>query len=180
MLSRLNEFLELFDYNAWANRTIFDAVAQLPDDQYLRDLKSSYGGIHGTLAHLKSSYGGIHGTLAHIVWAEQLWLHRWLGRPNPAVPQGEDLRSLGEVRARWEDVDAQRGRFVAGLSEARLDDTRLVKPSSGGEYVHSFRQMFRHFINHSSYHRGQIVTFLRQLGAKPPSTDLILYYRRRG
>jgi uncharacterized damage-inducible protein DinB len=40
--------------------------------------------------------------------------------------------------------------------------------------------MFRHFINHSSYHRGQIVTFLRQLGASPPSTDLILYYRRRG
>jgi len=166
LLSRLNEFLELFDYNAWANRTIFDAVAQLSDDQYFRDLKSSYGGIHGTLAH--------------IVWAEQLWLHRWLGRPHPAVAQGADLRSLGEVRARWEEVEAERGRFVAGLSEARLDDTRLVKPSSGGEYVHNFRQMFRHFINHSSYHRGQIVTLLRQLGAKPPSTDLILYYRRRG
>jgi uncharacterized damage-inducible protein DinB len=39
--------------------------------------------------------------------------------------------------------------------------------------------MFRHFINHSSYHRGQIVTFLRQLGTPPPSTDLILYYRKK-
>ena len=161
----MNEFLELFDYNAWANRAIFAAVAQLPDEQYFRDLKSSYGGIHGTLAH--------------IVWAEQLWLHRWLGRPNPAAAQGTDLRSLTDVRARWEEVEAERGRFVAALTDARLDDTRLVKPSSGGEYVHSFRQMFRHFINHSSYHRGQIVTFLRQLGATPPSTDLILYYRRR-
>ncbi len=159
MLPRLNEFLELFDYNAWANRTIFDAVAQLPDDQYFRDLKSSYGGIHGTLCH--------------IVWAEQLWLHRWLGKPNPVVPQGTDLQSLDEVRTRWETVDAERGRF-----EARLAETRLVKPSSGGEYLHTYRQMFRHFINHSSYHRGQIVTFLRQLGATPPSTDLILYYRR--
>ena len=162
----MNEFLELFDYNAWANRTIFEAVAQLPDEQYFRDLKSSYGGIHGTLAH--------------IVWAEQLWLHRWLGRPNPEVAQGRDLRALRDVRARWEEVEAARGRFVAALSDAGLDDTRLVKPSSGGEYVHSFRQMFRHFINHSSYHRGQIVTFLRQLGVTPPSTDLILYYRRRG
>ena len=162
----MNEFLELFDYNAWANRTIFDAVAQLPDEQYFRDLKSSYGGIHGTLAH--------------IVWAEQLWLHRWLGRPNPEVAQGRDLRALRDVRARWEEVEAARGRFVAALSDAGLDDTRLVKPSSGGEYVHSFRQMFRHFINHSSYHRGQIVTFLRQLSVTPPSTDLILYYRRRG
>src|SRR5688572_13997974 len=148
--SYMDEFLELFDYNAWANRIIFDAGALLADEQYFRDLKSSYGGIHGTLAH--------------IVWAEQLWLHRWLGRPNPPVAQGADLKSLAEARSRWEAVEAERGAFVATLTEARLEETRLVKPSSGGEYVHSFRQMFRHFINHSSYHRGQIVTFLRQLG----------------
>ena len=160
----MNEFLELFDYNAWANRTIFAAVAQLPQDEYFRDLKSSYGGIHGTLCH--------------VVWAEQLWLHRWKGKPNPAVPQGTDLRTLTEARERWEAVEAERGAFVATLADARLDDTKLVKPSSGGEYVHTFRQMFRHFVNHSSYHRGQIVTFLRQLGSKPPSTDLILYYRK--
>lgn len=162
----MNEFLELFDYNAWANRTIFDAVAHLPDDQYFRDLKSSYGGVHGTLCH--------------IVWAEQLWLHRWMKRPNPEVPQGKDLKSLADVRIRWEAVEAERLAYVAGLTEPGLDETRVVKPSSGGEFVHSFRQMFRHFINHSSYHRGQIVTFLRQLGTAPPSTDLILYYRRRG
>jgi uncharacterized damage-inducible protein DinB len=166
VLPRLNEFLELFAYNAWANRTIFDAVAHLEEEQYFRDLKSSYGGIHGTLAH--------------IVWAEQLWLHRWAGKPNPAVPQGTDLKSLAEVRRRWEDVEAERGRVVGGLTEDRLAETRLVRPSSGGEYVHSFRQMFRHFINHSSYHRGQIVTLMRQLGAQPPGTDLILYYRQRG
>jgi uncharacterized damage-inducible protein DinB len=105
-------------------------------------------------------------------------LHRWLVKPNPVVPQGADLKSLAEVRSRWEAVEAERGRFVAGMTGARLDETRLVKPSSGGEYVHTFRQMFRHFINHSSYHRGQIVTLLRQLGSKPPSTDLILYYRK--
>lgn len=164
MLPRLNEVLELFAYNAWANRTIFDAVERLRDEQYFRDLKSSHGGVHGTLAH--------------IVWAEHLWLNRWLVRPNPAVPQGRDLRSLGEVRVRWEEVEADRGRWLAELTDARLEETRAVKPSSGGEYVHTFRQMFGHLISHSSYHRGQVVTLLRQLGAKPPSTDLILYYRR--
>ncbi|HEY3220646.1 MAG TPA: DinB family protein [Gemmatimonadales bacterium] len=166
LLPRLNEFLELFDYNAWANRIIFDAAARLPDEQYFRDLKSSFGGVHGTLCH--------------IVWAEQLWLHRWLGKPNPAVPQGTDLKSLAEVRRRWEGVEAERASFVAGMTVVQLDDTKLVKPSSGGEYVHTFRQMFRHFINHSSYHRGQVVTFLRQLGAEAPNTDLIRYYRHRG
>jgi len=164
LLPRLNEILELFAYNAWANRTIFDAAAKLSDEQYFRDLKSSYGGVHSTLAH--------------IVWAEHLWLNRWLIRPNPAVPQGADLRTLDEVRARWEAVDAERSTLLAGMDDTVLDETRAVKPSSGGEYVHTFRQMFRHLINHSSYHRGQIVTFLRQLGATPPSTDLILFYRR--
>ena len=162
----MDEFLELFDYNAWANRIIFDAVSQLPEDQYFRDMKSSFGGIHGTLCH--------------IVWVEQVWLHRWLGKPNPAVAQGKDLNSLAEVRSRWDEVEGERGRFVGAFTEDRLEETRLVKPSSGGEYVHTFRQMFRHFINHSSYHRGQIVTFLRQLGADAPSTDLILYYRQKG
>jgi uncharacterized damage-inducible protein DinB len=159
----LNEFLDLFAYNAWANRTMFDAVAQVPEEQYFRDLKSSYGGIHGTLAH--------------IVWAEDLWLRRWKRQPNPAVPQGTDLRSLMEVRGRWEGIERERNAFLSEMSIARLGETRLVKPSSGGEYVHTFQQMFRHLINHSSYHRGQIVTFLRQLGHRPPSTDLILYYR---
>ena len=162
----MNEFLELFAYNAWAHRIIFDALAALPAEEYARDLKSSFGGIQGTLAH--------------IVWAEQLWLHRWVGRPNPEVAQGNDLRSLAEVRSRWEQVERERAAFVGGLSEARLDETRVVKPSSGGEYVHTFRQMFRHFVNHSSYHRGQIVVFLRQLGHAAPNTDLIRFYRQRG
>ncbi len=159
-----DEVLELFAYNAWANRQIFQAAAALPEEQYQRDLKSSHGGIHGTLAH--------------IVWAEQLWLNRWLGKPNPAVPQGKDLRTIAEVRARWEEVEAERGAFLARLSDAQLDETRVVRPSAGGEHVHTFRQMLRHTVDHSSYHRGQVVTLLRQLGTVPPSTGLIVFYRR--
>lgn len=160
----MNEFLELFEYNVWAHRIMLDAVGELPDDEYFRDLKSSFGGIHGTLCHM--------------VWAEQLWLHRWLQRPNPPVAQGTDLATLSAVRTRWEQVERERVAFVAGLNDDRLDETRIVKPSTGGEYIHSFRQMFRHFVNHSSYHRGQIVVFLRQLGRPAPNTDLIRYYRQ--
>jgi uncharacterized damage-inducible protein DinB len=101
-----SEVLELFAYNAWANRQLFDAAAALLEDVYRRDLKSSHGGIHGTLAH--------------IVWAEHLWLNRWLKQPNPAVAQGKDLRTAADVRARWEGIEAERGRFLAGLSEAQL------------------------------------------------------------
>lgn len=160
------EALELFAYNAWANRLIMDAAGALPGDVYLRDLKSSHGSIHGTLAH--------------IVWAEHLWLNRWLQRPNPAVAQGKDLRAAPEVRARWEEIETERSRFLAGLGESQLAETRTVKPSTGGEYQHTFNQMFHHTVDHSSYHRGQIVTLLRQVGAVPPSTGLIVFYRVRG
>jgi uncharacterized damage-inducible protein DinB len=63
---------------------------------------------------------------------------------------------------------------------ARLDDTIEVHPSTGGAYRHTFGQMFRHAIDHSTYHRGQLVTLLRQVGATPPSTGLIVFYRERG
>src|SRR6266700_1885408 len=150
------EVQELYDFNAWAHRRIFAALAGLPADEYLRDLKSSHGGIHGTLCH--------------IVWAEQLWLNRWLGKPNPAVAQGKDLATLAAAEQRWEQVEGERAAFLGVLSAPRLDDTVAVKPSAGGEYVHTFRQMVRHSADNSSYHRGQIVTLLRQLGVKPPST----------
>ncbi len=160
-----DEVRELFAYNAWANRKLFDAAAALPEEHYFRDLRSSHGGIHGTLAH--------------IVWAEQLWLCRWLGTPNPAVPQGRDLGTLDAVRARWEEVETRRAVFLVDFPDARLSETRAVQPSTGGEFRHSFREMFRHVVDHASYHRGQVVTMLRQVGAVPPSTGLIVFYRAR-
>jgi uncharacterized damage-inducible protein DinB len=159
------EVRELYEFNAWAQRRILDALAPLPAEQYLRDLKSSHGGIHGTLCH--------------IVWVEHLWLTRWLGRPSPAVAQGKDLTSLADVRARGEEVEAERGRFLHGLTDAKLSDTITVKPTMGGAYVHTYFQTLQHVVDHSSYHRGQVITMMRQLGVKPPSTGLILFYRER-
>jgi uncharacterized damage-inducible protein DinB len=156
---------DLFAYNAWANRTLFDALALLPAEAYFRDLQSSHGGIHGTLCH--------------IVWVEQLYLNRWLRRPNPATPQGKDLASLALARARWEEIEGERAAWLAHLATPRLDELITVQPTTGGQYHHSLAEMCRHVVDHSSYHRGQIITLLRQLGVKPPSTGMIVYFRER-
>jgi len=158
-----DEARELFAYNAWANRKLFDAAAALSAELYHRDLKSSFGSIHGTLAH--------------IVWAEQLWLCCWLSQANPAVAQGRDLETLAAVRGRWEEVEAERRGFLQGFPDTRLAETRMVKPSTGGEFAHTFHEMFAHVVDHSSYHRGQVVTMLRQVGVVPPVTGLIFFYR---
>src|SRR5438046_10617235 len=101
------EVRELFAYNAWANRRFFAALESLSAESYFRDLKSSHGGLHGTLCH--------------IVWAEQLWLKRWLAQPNPPVPQGKDLAPPAAARARWAATERERDAFPAGRTERRVD-----------------------------------------------------------
>lgn len=155
---------ELFEYNAWANRRLFDALVQLPGEQYTRDLKSSFDSIHGTVCH--------------IVWAEQLWLNRWLGKPAPGTPQGQDLTGLADARARWETVEAERLAFLATFTEPRLREGITIQPTSGGAHTHPFHQMFRHTVDHSSYHRGQVVTMLRQMGVKPSATGMMGFFRQ--
>jgi len=40
-------------------------------------------------------------------------------------------------------------------------------------------QIMQHVVNHGTYHRGQVIAMLRQLGAKGVATDLIAFYRER-
>ena len=51
---------------------------------------------------------------------------------------------------------------------------------NGEEMESAFSQMLQHVVNHATYHRGQVTTMLRQLGAPAPkSQDLIRFYRER-
>jgi uncharacterized damage-inducible protein DinB len=34
-------------------------------------------------------------------------------------------------------------------------------------------------VNHSTYHRGQVASMLRQLGGKPAATDYVLFLGQR-
>jgi uncharacterized damage-inducible protein DinB len=51
---------------------------------------------------------------------------------------------------------------------------------SGEDARSVFSHMLQHLVNHATYHRGQVTTMLRQLGAPAPkSQDLIRYYREK-
>jgi uncharacterized damage-inducible protein DinB len=162
-----DEVRELFQYNAWANRRLFAVARDLPSGDYYKDLGSSFGGVHGTLAH--------------IVGAEQLWLRRWLGAP-ATLPGAKDFAALDDVAAAWERVEAERGAFLAGLTDAALGAVVTIRPTTGGAYTHALRETLLHAVEHSSYHRGQVVTLVRQLGRRlpAPSFNLIHFYRERG
>jgi uncharacterized damage-inducible protein DinB len=77
-------------------------------------------------------------------------------------------------------VRSDRSELLERLEDAGLDGLVRFRDTEGTEYAHALGDLMRHVVNHSSYHRGQAATQLRQLGEVPPGTDLILYLLEKG
>ena len=161
----LEEAKLLHAYDSWANNRIFDALAGLPTDQYLKGMDSSHGGIHGTMVHL--------------VGAEKVWLERFHGAAQPFLSENPPA-SLADLRSIWEKNGYEMAKWLGTMTDKKLTDTFTMKTLKGDTFTHAFTRAFQHLMNHSTYHRGQVVTMLRQLDVKPPGTDLIQFYRETG
>ncbi len=83
------------------------------------------------------------------------------------------------LRAHWSQQESKLLGFVAGLTQADLDRIMEYKTLKFGVYRNPLWQSMQHLVNHGTYHRGQVTTLLRQLGAKPILTDLMHFYRER-
>jgi uncharacterized damage-inducible protein DinB len=66
--------------------------------------------------------------------------------------------------------------FIEALTAQRLREELAYLDLSGQRYSYPLWQHLVHVVNHSSYHRGQVTTPLRQLGAEPVSTDFLVYF----
>jgi uncharacterized damage-inducible protein DinB len=154
----------LYEYNAWANRRVLDACAALDSEQITRDLRSSFPSVHDTLDH--------------ILGAERIWLSRWRGHSPTSMPAGASIQ-FGEIRAGLAAADREILDYVAGLKVADLERVLEYSNLSGKPMAEPLWQTLHQVANHGSYHRGQLTTMLRQLGAKPAGTDLIMFYRER-
>lgn len=160
-----DELQDLFGYNRWANARMLDACEPLPAEALGRDMGSSFPTVLATLVHILS--------------AEWIWLERWNGR-SPSGPPGDwELAGIAPIRATWSAVQADQARFLEALDDERLSATIEYRNTRGEEFAAPLWQLMRHLVNHSTYHRGQVATLLRQLGFPAASTDLVLYHRGR-
>ncbi len=157
----IDDFNALIDYHYWARDRMLDAVAQLDADRLTRDLGSSFRSIAGTASH--------------IYFAEWIWHERWNGR-SPSGPPRDPFSDVPSLRDGWTALEAQVRGFVGRLTEADVGRAIAFTLLSGEERSATFGEMIPHVVNHGSYHRGQVTTMLRQLGASPgKSVDLIAY-----
>ena len=155
----------LFQYNQWADRRLLDACSALTNEQFTRDLGSSFRSVRDTVAHL---YG-----------AEWVWNERIQGRSPSSLVSGATFPDLASVRAKLEEMDSYYIDYVSKLTQQDLERIIHYKSFTGEEFSNPLWQTLHQLSNHATYHRGQVVTLLRQLGAKPVTTDLIAFYRER-
>jgi len=159
----LQTLRRLYEFNAWADRRTLESCAVLTPEQFTQDMKSSFHSVRDTLVH--------------ILGAEWIWLERWDGRSPTALPWAPNFTDYESVRARWQEVERDLRQFVGELTQADLDRVLERRTMAGGVYTQPLWEMMQHVVNHGSYHRGQVATMLRQLGAQPAVEDLILFYR---
>jgi uncharacterized damage-inducible protein DinB len=155
----------LFQFNQWADQRLLDACGALTDEQFTRDLGSSFRSVRDTLAHL---YG-----------AEWIWNERIQGRSPSAHPLANSFPDLPAVRVALEKMDGYFLDYAGKLTQQNLEQVFHYKTITGEAFSNPLWQTLQHLCNHATYHRGQVTTLLRQLGAKPISTDMIVFYRQQ-
>jgi uncharacterized damage-inducible protein DinB len=156
----------LLDFNYWARDRLLTAVGALTPEQYARDLGSSFKSVRDTLVHVYS--------------AEWVWYTRWQGT-SPMTPiSSEQFPDLAALQSAWVKLEGQMRAYLGRIDDAGTARVMEYKLMNGQPGKSVFWQMLQHAVNHGSYHRGQVTTMLRQLGAPPAkSMDLITFYRER-
>lgn len=162
-MQRSDEIRGLYSFNRWANARMRGAAAALNEDDFTRDLKSSFPSVRDTLLHIMSS--------------EWVWLSRWLGTSPTSMPPEWNDYTRAQIEAEWVALEAAHAAFVGNLSDPDLDRTIHYLNFRGEAYAQPLWQLLRHMVNHSTYHRGQVTTMLRQLGHDAAATDLVAFYR---
>jgi uncharacterized damage-inducible protein DinB len=160
-----DEIRSLYDYNAWANHRSLEAASALTTEQFTKSLGNSFSSVRDTLGHI---YG-----------AEWVWLERFQGRSPSSLPDTTQFADVAALQARWAEHEARQLTFVRGLKQSDLDRVLEYKTLKFGVYRNPLWESMQHLVNHGTYHRGQVTTLLRQLGAQPIATDLMHFYRER-
>lgn len=156
-----SDFERLLAFNRWANARTLGVAEQLTAEQLTRDLKNSFPSVLDTLVHMLSG--------------EWVWLERWNGRSPTSWPFQGQYQSVADLRTPWRAIEEGQLAVIASLGDV---DRRFAYHNLKGEpFNDSIGLTLQHIVNHSTYHRGQITTMVRQLGAVAVGTDFITFAR---
>lgn len=157
---------QLAAYHLWANQRIIDFILALPEETQQAAVASSFPSLHLTILHMWD---------AESIWWQRLKLHERFVRPSDNF-KGTTLDAVNGLTSQsklWET-------WINGVAEHNLDHVFQYKNNKRELIKMPVYQLLMHIYNHGSYHRGQLITMLRQLGKeKLPQTDFSVWRQRR-
>lgn len=165
MAGRAETARELLLYTLWADRRMLAAVREVRPEDLTRDTGVSFGSLLGTMAHM--------------LGAQRIWLARFAGLSLDRVPGLADFPDLQTWIDGWEETASGIEAFLATLTDEQLEAPITWTTTQGVTHTRPLWQPVVHLANHTTYHRGQVVSLLRQMGYKANSTDLIYFWIER-
>lgn len=169
-VNRISEMKALLQqyaaYNTWANQKLFDLIITLPEEQQQQELSSSFSSLHSTILHMWD---------AESIWWQRMKLQEVIVRPSDNFNGRtiEAVQALLSQNKSWED-------WLASATEMGLEHVFSYHNTKRELFKQPIYQVIMQVMNHGTYHRGQLVNMLRQLGQrKIPGTDFILWSRKK-
>lgn len=155
----MKQIEELVNYNLWANKRLINWLKINNEELLSQKCKSSFSTILDTVKHIVEGDAFYYAILKE---------------------QAVENIKLNTTKEVFSIFIKQSELFVNYLKDKKsLDEYRLFKSvyleGNFKEY-----ELIQHCMNHSTFHRGQLITIGHQLGlTKAPSTDMLLYLAHR-
>ena len=146
-------------YNHWANQQFAEWLRSASEEELSREIESSYSTLKETILH---------------IWgAEYLWLQVVKDLPTDNSPARSFDGNKDELLDGWLRASENFSNHVQSMS---LEELQAKRPRSRGDGHMIIADMIQHCMNHSTQHRGQLITMGRQAGLENvPRTDFIYY-----
>lgn len=155
-------YLDDADYNIWANNRLIQDLSLLEDEFITKEITSSFPSIRSTVQH--------------IWYAEAGWLSRLNGDGWDVAVINQFDGSNQLLYNNWQQTSEAFRLFVA---TADLEN-EIQFEQKGNSFSIPTGEIIKTVFFHGSYHRGQIITMMRQLGInKITQTDYIEWVREK-
>jgi uncharacterized damage-inducible protein DinB len=163
--SLLTQLQDLAAYNVWAISRLADWLRTKPAALLEVEAASSFPGIKATLLHIRDVERSLLAQLQEV--------------PVPFAEQPGSEDSLEDVLEKLVEHAALFEEYLQSLTEEELQEECYCKVMFVGEICRPRFEIIQHCLNHSTYHRGQVITIGHQVGLRDaPMTDYLFYVLR--
>lgn len=157
---------DLYEYNYWAQRRVWNCIEQLTQEQFLQDLPHSVGSLHAQCFHS--------------MLVEDWWF-RYLKEGVIRFMEADDYPDRDAVRAGWDGVERYANGYLQALTSAELERDVLPPFWENKQPVKVWQALVQ-VANHSTDHRSQMLVGIHQLGGPTVEQDFLgfLFDRQAG